>query len=85
MAISLHWDEWPLKVDSGWVECWDDYSITFRTEEGDRYALNGHARGQSRWQDITAISEPGYGVDGTSISLVSLVQYANDSVCHYDL
>ena len=85
MAIVFRWSEWPLKVDSGWVECWNDYSITFRTEDGDRYALNGHARQQSRWQDVTAISVPGYGAGGTSIALVSLVQYANSNVCHYNL
>ena len=38
--------DWPLTVDSGWINC-ESYGIaTFTTQDGSVYALNGLAQGQ---------------------------------------
>lgn len=82
IAEALEWDEWPLTVDEGSIECWDDGSVTFVTDDGDRFGLNGHARGQTdRWTDVLDIAKPGDGMDGTSLALVDLVSYATHTVC----
>jgi hypothetical protein len=40
--------DWPLTVDSGTLDCWGPGAVTFTTEDGTTYALNGTALG---WAD----------------------------------
>ena len=46
---------WPLTVDSGTLRCEGAGAVTFTTEDGTTYAVNGLALGMHTYPDIDAI------------------------------
>ena len=48
-------EDWPLTVDSGTLQCEGAGAVTFTTEDGTTYAVNGLASGMDRWPEIDSI------------------------------
>jgi hypothetical protein len=45
-------DNWPLTVDGGTLHCEGAGAVTFTTDDGTTYAVNGLALGMHKWPDI---------------------------------
>jgi len=54
-------DAWPLSVESGVLECWTAFEVTFRAPDGYTYAINGGARGNDTrgWRDGVGLLRSG--------------------------
>ena len=71
--------EWPLTVESGRVGCEDGRGLTFKTTDGDVYALNGLAAGQG-FADIDPIwaADPDYA--DIKVGIGDLIEWGN-TIC----
>jgi len=69
---SEYGDKWPLTVDSGEIECIDDYFIVFHVTNGKTYALNGAATSRG-FPEIDPIWRDNPNLPGIKINIGPLI------------
>lgn len=68
-------DDWPLTVESGYLDC-DDYGrITF-TVDGNTYGVNGSA--QDKYQGIDSIWTDRTDIEGLKVDIGPLIERGQD-------
>lgn len=74
-------DDWPFKVENGWVECVDGHSVIFKAN-GDSYALNDAARLSGEYKNIREIIRPDANYPGKKIMMdLSLIEFEGLKLC----
>jgi hypothetical protein len=69
-------EAWPLTVESGTLRCEGASAVTFRSEDGTTYWVNGTAGGQAEehgWQNIRPIWADDPEFEGLKISIGPLI------------